>query len=132
MKEFSVKIDVRYGETDQMGVVHHSNYAQYFELARIEWLDALGISYSKMEKEGLMLPVYEMEMQYLKPAHFGDTIEVEVKLKEKPGVKICFEYVVKNQEGILLNRAKTILVFMDAKTRRPIRCPEYLLEVFGY
>lgn len=128
MKTHNTFVKVRYAETDQMGVVHHGNYAQYLELARIEWLNELGISYKSMEAEGVMLPVYEMQFQFKKPAVFSDQLRIEVRLKELPNVKIEFEYFVYNQEEELLTTASTILVFMDAKTRRPIRCPKYILE----
>jgi acyl-CoA thioester hydrolase len=111
-----------------MGVVHHGNYAQYLEIARIEWLSKLGVSYKSMEDSGLMLPVYEMHFKFLKPAVFDDDLEIITRLKQLPNVKIEFTYEVFNKSGELLTTASTILVFMDAKSRRPVRCPEYILE----
>jgi len=66
------KVRVRYGETDQMGVVYHGNYAQYFEIARIEWLEQLGFSYKKMEEQGVMLPVVSLNTEFKKPAMFDE------------------------------------------------------------
>lgn len=128
MKSHVSYVKVRYAETDQMGVVHHGNYAQYFEIARLEWLSALDISYKEMEKNGVMLPVYELNTKYLKPAEFEDKLKIEVKLRELPSVKIIFEYTIYNQKEELLTTAYTTLVFMDAKTKKPIRCPKYILD----
>ena len=128
MKSHVSYVKVRYAETDQMGVVHHGNYAQYFEIARLEWLKAIGISYKKMEETGVMLPVYELQTKFLKPAVFEDELKIEVKLKELPSVKITFEYVIYNQNKELLTTGATTLVFMDAISKKPIRCPKYILD----
>lgn len=128
MKSHTSFVKVRYAETDQMGVVHHGNYAQYLEIARIEWLEELGISYSSMEQNGMMLPVYSMEFRFVKPAYFGDELQIVTCMKKLPNVKIEFTYEVFNKKGDLLTTASTVLVFMDAKTRRPVRCPGYILE----
>lgn len=128
MKSHSSFVKVRYSETDQMGVVHHGNYAQYLELARIEWLEELGFSYKNMEENGVMLPVYEMHFRFLKPAVFDDELHIKTCLKKLPNVKIEFDYQIFNKKEELLTTASTILVFMDAKNKRPIRCPEYILE----
>ncbi|APS40388.1 MULTISPECIES: thioesterase family protein [Salegentibacter] len=128
MKSHVSYVKVRYAETDQMGVVHHGNYAQYFEIARLDWLSALGISYKSMEENGVMLPVYELNTKFLKPAVFDDELKIEVRLKELPSVKITFEYLVFNQCEDLITKAYTTLVFMDSKTKKPIRCPQYILD----
>lgn len=128
MKSYSSFIRVRYAETDQMGVVHHGNYAQYLELARIEWLEQFDVLYSTMEKEGVMLPVYELSFKFSRPAKFGDVLKVDTNLRELPGAKIIFDYKIYNQEKIMLSSASSTLVFMDAKSKRPMKCPEYILE----
>ncbi len=128
MKSQKTFVKVRYAETDQMGVVYHGNYAQYLEIARIDWLSGLGISYRSMEEEGVMLPVYELNLRFKKSAKFDDILRIETKLIGKPGVRIEFEYEIFNQEDELLTEARTTLVFMDAKENRPIRCPRYVLE----
>jgi acyl-CoA thioester hydrolase len=132
MKSHSTYVKVRYGETDQMGVVYHGNYAQYLEIARIDWLDAIGISYRKMEEEGVMLPVYELHLKFLRSAKFDDELKIETFLKEKPGVRISFRYLIYNQHGELLTEAETTLVFMDMEKNKPIKCPQNLLEKLGY
>ncbi len=132
MKKHNTKIRVRYGETDQMGVVHHGSYAQYFELARIEWFDKFGLSYRALEESGVMLPVYELNIKYRKPAVFDEVLDVETVLHEKPTAKIHFDYTIRNAKGEILTQAETILVFSDMKTKKPMRCPKYILERFGF
>lgn len=128
MKKHITNIKVRYAETDQMGIVHHSNYAQYFELARIEWLDNLGFSYKKMEEEGVGLPVYDMNISFKKPAHFDEILQIETSLVQKPTAKIIFRYIIRNAANEVLTEATTTLVFINQKTQRPMRCPQYILE----
>lgn len=128
MKTHLTNVKVRYAETDQMGVVHHGNYAEYLEIARIDWLQQLGISYSKMEREGMMLPVYSMEFRFLKPALFDDILTIKTHLIQLPSVRISFHYEIYNQENELLTTASTVLVFMDSKTKKPVRCPQYILD----
>lgn len=128
MKSQITNVKVRYAETDQMGVVHHGNYPQYLEMARIDWLESLGISYKNMENEGIMLPVYELKLKYHKPVTFHENLKIETRLRELPNVKITFDYSIYNEEGELVTSATSVLVFMDSKTRKPIRCPRYILQ----
>lgn len=122
---------VRYGETDQMGVVHHSNYLRYFEVARLEWLTQLGISYNDMEEEGVMMPVIAANIQYRQPAKFEDTLKVTIQLRDLPLVKMIFDYQIHNQNKVLVCEASTTLAFMRADNRRPIRCPEKFSALFA-
>ena len=131
MKSHSTYVKVRYAETDQMGVVYHGNYAQYLEIARIDWLSSLEISYKKMEEEGVMLPVYELKLRFKKSARFDDELRIETTLLERPGVRISFSYKIFNQAEELLTEAETILVFMDMEKNKPMRCPEYILTRLG-
>ena len=132
MKSHETSVKVRYAETDQMGVVHHSIYPQYLEIARLNWLDTLGISYKSMEEEGIMLPVFELNLKYHKPVTFDENIRIETRLRQEPNVKIIFDYSLYNEQGNLVTTGYTVLVFMDAKTRKPVRCPKYMLEALGY
>ncbi len=132
MKSHFTYVKVRYAETDQMGVVYHGNYAQYLEIARIDWLAALDISYKKMEEEGVMLPVYELKLKFKKSAKFDDTLKIVTRLKNKPGVRIEFEYQIFNQHEELLTEAETILIFMDMERNKPIKCPPYILRKLEY
>jgi acyl-CoA thioester hydrolase len=128
MKSHQTFVKVRYAETDQMGVVYHGNYPQYLEIARLEWLSTLGISYKIMEEEGIMLPVYELNLKYIKPVTFDEQLRIETRLREMPNVKITFDYSVFNAADELVTSATSTLVFMDSKSRRPVRCPEYILQ----
>lgn len=123
-----MQLRVRYAETDKMGVVYHGNYAQYFEVARVEMLRSLGVSYCSMEDEGTMLPVVNLNIDYKKPALYDELLTVETTISELPGVKIQFSYKLLNQNQDLLALASTTLVFVDVETKRPKRCPEFLLE----
>jgi len=120
------KVRVRYAETDQMGVVYHGNYAQYFEMGRVEWLRNLGLSYSVMEKQGVMLPVVSLTMNYKKPARYDDLLTVRTIFKKQEGVKIEFDYEIYNEAAELLTIGNSILVFVDMKTGRPVTPPDYV------
>ena len=128
MKFDKIQIRVRYGETDQMGVVYHGNYALYLEMGRIEWLRKLGISYRDMEENGIMLPVVSLCINYKKSAGYDDLINVKTQLKNKPTVKIEFDYEITNEKGDILTTASTVLVFIDKNTSRPIKAPQYILD----
>ncbi len=121
-------LKVRYSETDQMGVVHHGNYAQYLELARIDWLSRLGISYKSMEENGIILPVFTLDLKFKKSAFFDDELTVKTSLRKIPTVRIIFDYEIFNENQELLTIASTTLVFVDNKTKKPISCPSYLLK----
>ena len=129
MKElhFDYTLRTRYAETDQMGVVYYGNYPQYLELGRVEWLRAIGLTYKEMEAEGIMMPVVSLQIQYKKPALYDELITIRTKLKDLPSTKIEFDYEILNEKGELLSTANTILVCVDAKTFRPVRCPEKVL-----
>ena len=131
MKElhFDYTLRTRYAETDQMGVVYYGNYPQYLELGRVEWLRAIGLTYKEMEAEGIMMPVVSLQIQYKKPALYDELITIRTKLKDLPSTKIEFDYEILNEKGELLSTANTILVFVDAKTFRPVRCPEKVLNL---
>jgi len=127
-KPDEIQFRVRYGETDQMGVVYHGNYAQYFEMGRTEWLRKMGFSYKQMEEDGIMLPVVELFIKYKKSACYDDLIKVKTKLVKIPTAKIEFEYEILNQNDEILTTGNSVLVFMDVHRNRPTKCPEYLLD----
>ena len=128
MYKKSITTRVRYGETDQMGYVYHGNYAQYLEMGRLEWLRELGISYKEMEENGIMLPVYSLNLRFIKPAYYDDILTITTTIKDTPSVRIEFEYQIYNQNGELINTAETTLVFIDMKSGRPVKCPNYILD----
>lgn len=131
MRSDEIEIRVRYAETDQMGVVHHGNYALYLELARIEWLRKLGISYKKMEEDGVALPVVSMQVNFKIPARYDDLIKVKTQLKKAPSATIEFDYIISNDFGQILSTANTVLAFVNIKTGRPMRAPNYILDVLS-
>lgn len=121
MKSSTINIIPRYAETDQMGVVHHANYLIYLEQARLDWLNALGFSYQKMEESGVLLPVYLIDIKYKNPIKFGEEITVKTTLKEIPTTRVIFEYEITNKSGKICALATLTLVFTDATSFRPIK-----------
>ncbi|RIH84622.1 putative esterase [Calidithermus roseus] len=97
-----VPVKVRYAETDAMGVVHHSRYVPWLELARVEWLERLGLPYTEVEAQGLAFAVVEINLKYRVPARFGDTVEVEVRLSELSSRGLRFDYRVWRDETLLV------------------------------
>lgn len=129
MYQFETKIRVRYSETDQMGFVYYGNYAMYYEVARVESMRALGISYSDMEKAGILLPVLENWSKYIRPARYDDLLTIKLSLKEIPNLRVTFEYEVFNEEKKLINLGSTTLVFLEKKSGKTIQAPDIILEV---
>ena len=111
-----------------MGVVYHGNYAQFFEIGRIDWLRSYGISYKNMEANNVMLPVVNLQCNFKKSVEFDDEITVKTTLKKIPTVKIEFEYEIYNQKNELLTTGSTVLAFINMKTNKPMRCPDYILD----
>ena len=119
---------VRYAETDQMGVVYHSNYFPWFESARAESIRQLGFSYADMEKMGIVMPVIEVQCRYLRPAVYDDLLRIKVILKELPvHHKIEFHHEVFNEKNELLATGRIILYFLEAKTMKRTTMPGQLL-----
>jgi len=123
-----IKFRVRYGETDQMGYVYYGNYAQFFEMGRIEWLRKLGITYKEMEQNNIMLPVMDLNIKYLKPAKYDDLLRLKTTLLKLPKLKIEFGYELFNEQNELLNTANTTLVFIDMIKNKPTLAPTYLMD----
>lgn len=121
-------IRVRYGETDRMGFVYYGNYAEYFEVGRVEALRKLGMSYKELEDSGILLPVYSFNIKYLKPAFYDDLLTVRTTIKTILQARICFEYETYNEKNELLNKGETTLVFMDKKTNKPCLAPAFFLD----
>ncbi|OYU96287.1 MAG: thioesterase [Bacteroidetes bacterium B1(2017)] len=122
------KLRVRYAETDQMGYVYYGNYATYYEVARVEALRDVDLSYKLFEDTGIMMPVLSLSCNYVKPAKYDDLLTIKTFIKEMPGVRIHFYYEVFNEAGVLLNRGETTLVCIDMKTQRPCGSPAILIE----
>ncbi len=125
--EDEIEIQVRYSETDQMSFVYHGNYVKYFEIGRITWLKKLGISYKKMEEDGIFLPVIELKINFKKPALFDDKLIVKTKLIRTPSYMIEFDLEIKRDDQVI-TLGYTKLIFLNSKTNKPMRCPENILR----
>ncbi|MBY0245503.1 MAG: acyl-CoA thioesterase [Sphingobacteriaceae bacterium] len=128
MYSHSTKIRVRYGETDQMGYMYYGNYAQYYEVGRVEMLRSLGMSYSSMEETGIMMPVLELKCKYIKPALYDQEITVKTTVNTLPGTRIHFDYELFNEQNELINIGATTLVFVDMQKKKPTQPPLDFME----
>lgn len=122
---------VRYGETDRMGYAYYGNYAEYFEVARVEALRTLGMSYKEMEDNGILLPVYTFSVKYFKPAFYDDLLTIKTTIPKLPEARVLFEYETFNEKGEQLNKGDTTLVFIDRKTNKPTPAPKEFIEKIG-
>lgn len=124
----SIQLRVRYGETDRMGYAYYGNYAQFFEVARVEALRELGFTYKQLEDDGILLPVSHYQVNYHKPAYYDDLITVSTYIKKQPTARIHFEYEVKNEHGEIITTAETTLVFIAAESNKPCRPPQEMVD----
>ena len=131
MNSFETQIRVEYHHTDQMGIVHHSNYVKFFEVARTEWLRAAGLTYAEMERRGVMMPIVEVQVKYRQPAYYDELITVRAEVSELPMARITFRYEIRGEDGRNIASGLTTLGFIDKETRRPQRAPEWLMEVLN-
>src|SRR5690606_7201548 len=115
---------IRYAETDQMGYVYYGNYASFYEVARTEMLRSTGITYRQLEEMGVMMPVMDLACKYYQPARYDDLITIRTTIKERPNIRLKFEYEIFNEQGVLLNTGSTQLVFVDMKRNKPCRAPQ--------
>ncbi|NBR14212.1 MAG: acyl-CoA thioesterase [Flavobacteriales bacterium] len=128
---FTYQLRVRYSETDKMGYCYYGNYASYLEVGRVETMRSLGVSYKSMEDEGVMLPVLDFSIKYLRPAKYDDLLSVKTIITKIEGTRIYFDYEIHNEENQKLIIAQTCLVFVGVKTMKPIAVPEHLLKLFS-
>ena len=110
-----------------MGLVHHGSYVNYFEEARIAWISNIGLSYSEMEKSGIILPVSKLNVSYISPTYFDDELIVNVELSKLPTSRLIFNYTIKNKDQVSVT-GNTVLAFLNKKNKKPVRCPDYMLE----
>ena len=127
--EHSTTLRVRYGETDQMGYCYYGNYAQYFEVGRVEALRAIGMSYKSLEEMGIMLPVSTFNVSYKAPAKYDDALTITTKVSEIRGPRIVFDYLITNEQGVIVSEASTTLVFVTKATMRPTSPPKAFIDV---
>jgi acyl-CoA thioester hydrolase len=130
MIQADLKIRVRYSETDRMGYVYYGNYAAYFEVARVEALRSLGISYRELEDRGILLPVADYQIRYLKPAYYDELLTIKTVIPSAPGVRLLFNYEVFNEKDQLIAVASTTLVFVSAANGKPVAPPPDVVNLF--
>lgn len=128
MTPFVSTIRVGYSDTDQMGIVHHSNYLKYYETARWNLFRQLGAPYKKLEEKGFLLPVISMQIEFLKPAFYDEKLTIETSIVSFKGAKLVIGYQLFNEEMEVINKAKVILAFVDTDSRRACRPPEFVRE----
>lgn len=128
MYSHAVKYRVCYADTDQMGYVYYGNYARLYEIARVETLRSLGVSYKSLEDNGIGLPVAEHYTKFIAPGLYDDELTVICQVDMLPTAKIVFSYRIKNEAGDLINEGKTTLVFMDLKTKKVIKAPDFIMN----
>lgn len=124
-----VQVRVRYADTDQMGYVYYGKYASFYEIARVEALRNIGISYKELEAQGIMMPVLENHSYYLQPAQFDEVLTIRVMVKEIPTAKMTFHYEIYNESEQLIHRGETVLVFISKATRKIMRPPSIISGV---
>lgn len=130
---FETQIRVRYGETDQMGYVYYGNYAEYYEVARVEMLRTLGTSYKEMEASKIMMPVLELTCKYIKPARYDELITIKVTIPTKPTLRIKFQYELYNEKEELINVGETTLVFINMDKNKPcLPPPDFMSRISPY
>jgi acyl-CoA thioester hydrolase len=122
-------VRVRYGETDQMGYVYYGFYAMYYEVARVESLRKLGLTYKSLEAQGIIMPVLENKSKYIAPAYYDDLLRIVCVVRERPGVRIRFNYEIFNEENKLIHVGETLLVFVDRRTSKPCPLPQAMEKV---
>ena len=128
MLQSETEIRVRYGETDKMGYVYYGNYAQYYEVARTEFIRKYGITYKELEERGIMLPISSLKIKYIKPSFYDDILRVQATIRELPNIRIHFDYKIFNQNNELVNIGETTLVFIDSKTGKPVAAPDFFIN----
>lgn len=123
-----MKIRPRYDEVDQMGYVYHANYVSYCHQARTELLRKFGVNDKVLEEDGIMMPVIEMNLKYLKPSGYDEELTVKTRIKELPTTRFKFDFIFENNIGEIVCKANTTVVFVDSVTRKPNRIPVFVLD----
>ncbi len=121
------KLRVRYSETDKMGVVYHGNYIQYFEVGRVEYMRDIGVVYADLEKQGIGMPVVNIEINYRSPAVYDEELVIETWIEKLPTSKIIFHNKAIGETGKVVCEAQVTLVFINDKFR-PIKSPNAVIE----
>ena len=122
-------IRVRYAETDQMGFVYYGNYAAFYEVARVEALRSLGLTYKNMEADGIIMPVAENSSKYIRPARYDDLLQINLAIRDLPEKRITFHYEILNEQNELIHIGKTKLAFLDKNSGRPRKAPRNIIDL---
>ena len=133
-------LEVRYYETDLMGIVHHSNYIRYFEYGRIKMLDEIGLPISKIEGNGIMLPVVSTFCTYKTPSRMGDTLKIVSTMENMPMAKMKIKTQIFKESsvnpltpdeeiGTVVAEGEVVIGFIKSDTRRPCRIPEFAAQI---
>jgi acyl-CoA thioester hydrolase len=121
----------QYYETDQMGIIHHSNYIRWFEEARIDMMEQIGMGYAEMEAKGMIIPVLEVSCEYKKMTRFGETVVIYTKFTDFTGLKFSFEYEIKEKKsGELRCTGRTRHCFLN-KEGRPMNLKKTFPDVYN-
>ena len=127
INEYSFR--VRYVETDQMGIVYHSNYYVWFEMGRTEFMRTLGYTYRELENQDILLPILETHCVYKKPARYDDIITIKTTLSELKGLRIIFKYEAYNEKDQLLAQGSTVQASVN-KDMQPISLKKMFPDVY--
>lgn len=120
---------VRYGETDQMGYLYYGNYAQYYEIGRVEMLRSLGLTYKEMEEtHGILMPVTSLQMRFVRPARYDELLTIHTELRRMPDIFITFHVEIFNEQNKLVNGGSVKLCFVNSANNRTIPAPVFLTE----
>lgn len=128
MKVSPYLYEIKYYECDRMGITHHSNYIRIMEEARVDWMDRLGFGFDRMEAEGVVSPVVEVQCRYRKTTTFKDVVEVSVEVAETSPLKIVFSYTMICRGQVVCN-ARSVHCFLE--NGRPVSLEKRFPELYG-
>lgn len=129
MLEFTTNTRVRYSEVDQSGFVYNGNYATYYEVGRAAFIRSMGLSYKEIEERGIVMPLIYQNSRFYYPAFYDDLLTIKVKIAEMPKARITFFYEIYNEAGRKIHIGENALAFIDKETHRPLRAPDWFIEL---
>lgn len=128
MFSHKTKIRVRYGETDQMGIMYYGNYALYYEVGRVEAIRSLGVTYKSLEEDGIGMPVVRLESKFLKPAYYDEVVTITTSIEELPHRLITFHVTMHNENDHLIHKARVVLCFQNFENGAMVKAPAKIIE----
>lgn len=131
MLEHTLTCRVRYSETDQMGYVHHSNYARYYENARWEFFREIGVVYSEIEQSGTLMPVVKMNARFIKPLRYDEEFTIVTIIEKLPTSTFPIKSIIFNEKEEMVHEATVTLAFVSDKSRKACRPPAVLIDVLS-